>query len=103
MKLVQKLFAAVGVLTMFTACNAGKEHAETAAAMEKKMCACADQACVHGVASEVKAWIEKNKETRVSKDNHDKIEASLKKMVDCAKAKGEPDADKLDDTVPPSE
>lgn len=104
MKLVRALFAA-GLLFSVGACNAGKEHVEAAEGMEKKMCACADKACVHGVVVEFQAWVAKNKATnaKATKDNHDKIEVAVKKMAACAQAKGEADTDKLDDDLPPGE
>ena len=104
MKLQNGIVAALALVGL-AACNsnAGAEHAEAIAGLEKKMCACTDADCAKKVDAEVQAWVAQHKDAKVSQANFDKIKASGAKIVECAKKNGDADAEKLDDGMPTAE
>lgn len=102
----KRLFAigCLSLLSSVVACGkVGTEHAEAAESFQKKVCDCADAACAKAVHTEFVAYFTKNKEQKVSKANLERIKAAASKFVECAKAKGDAEADKADDTLPAEE
>lgn len=91
----------MGSVVMLTGCpNAGSELATQAEELQKKLCACADAACMEGVAKEINDWNTKNKGKKVGKKTLERIKAADKAAGKCAEEKGAAEAAKVDDAPP---
>lgn len=91
----------VGGLVGLGGCaNAGAEYATKAEELSKKMCACADVACMEGVAKEINDWNGTLKGKKAGKATIARIQKADKDAAKCAEDKGAAEAAKVDDAEP---